>query len=72
MYTQNKLAETTENPMVRHECAETLGAIAAEPCSYILRQYLHDKDQVVRESCEVALDMADYEHSGLFQYAAIE
>ena len=30
---------------------------------------MSDEDQVVRESCEVALDMAEYEMSGDFQYA---
>ena len=33
--------------------------------------FLHDKDKVVRESCIVALDMADYEKSGETEYALV-
>lgn len=35
----------------------------------ILKEYRKDPERVVRESCEVALDMADYEVSQQFQYA---
>lgn len=55
--------------MVRHECAEALGAIATDECRSILEKYLKDQERVVRESCEVALDMCDYENSEEFQYA---
>ncbi|KAM4053885.1 deoxyhypusine hydroxylase [Anomaloglossus baeobatrachus] len=58
-----------ENPMVRHECAEALGSIAQEDCLNALRTHVGDLEQVVRESCEVALDMYEYENSGDFQYA---
>ncbi|KAE8631592.1 hypothetical protein XENTR_v10001244 [Xenopus tropicalis] len=58
-----------ENPMVRHECAEALGSIAHEDCLKALRAHVGDGEQVVRESCEVALDMYEYENSGDFQYA---
>ncbi|KAM4707443.1 deoxyhypusine hydroxylase [Discoglossus pictus] len=58
-----------ENPMVRHECAEALGSIAQEDCLKTLREHAKDKERVVRESCEVALDMYEYENSGDFQYA---
>lgn len=60
---------TAENPMVRHECAEALGSIAKAPCLTILQAYAQDKEQVVRESCEVALDMYNYENGTDFQYA---
>lgn len=63
------LADLTQNEMVRHECAEALGAIATEECFEKLRIYLEDSSRVVRESCEVALDMAEYEVSNEFQYA---
>lgn len=55
--------------MVRHECAEALGAIATEECRRTLERYMADAERVVRESCEVALDMCDYENSEEFQYA---
>lgn len=63
------LRDQTENPMVRHECAEALGAIATDECTAILRDYVADKETVVRQSCEVALDMSEYEHSDQFEYA---
>ncbi|XP_037945997.1 deoxyhypusine hydroxylase [Teleopsis dalmanni] len=63
------LEDNLENEMVRHECAEALGAIATEECSSILRCYADDDRRVVKESCEIALDMCDYENSPEFQYA---
>ncbi|XP_058450936.1 deoxyhypusine hydroxylase [Malaya genurostris] len=63
------LRDTSENEMVRHECAEALGAIATDECTEILNQYLLDEKRVVKESCEVALDMCEYENSPEFQYA---
>ncbi|XP_018575687.1 deoxyhypusine hydroxylase [Anoplophora glabripennis] len=63
------LKDETENEMVRHECAEALGAIATEECIDILKKFLEDSKRVVRESCEIALDMCEYETSPEFQYA---
>ena len=65
----DRLQDKSENPMVRHECAEALGSIATEECMDVLRHYASDEERVVRESCEVALDMLEYERSGVFQYA---
>ena len=45
------------------------GSIATEECMKILEEYVGDKERVVRESCEVALDMCEYENSDNFQYA---
>ncbi|NWU71967.1 DOHH hydroxylase, partial [Pterocles burchelli] len=63
------LRSRTESPMVRHECAEALGSIARPSCLETLRAFAHDEERVVRESCEVALDMYEYENSAQFQYA---
>ncbi|XP_053159984.1 deoxyhypusine hydroxylase [Hemicordylus capensis] len=63
------LASAAENPMVRHECAEALGSIAKAPCLATLEAFAQDEERVVRESCEVALDMYNYENSPDFQYA---
>lgn len=63
------LRSRAESPMVRHECAEALGAIARPSCLETLRAFAGDEEQVVRESCEVALDMYEYENSAQFQYA---
>ncbi|XP_074524359.1 deoxyhypusine hydroxylase [Halichoeres trimaculatus] len=58
-----------ENPMVRHEAAEALGSIGKEECLAVLQRFRGDTERVVKESCEVALDMLDYENSDQFQYA---
>ncbi|XP_051033262.1 deoxyhypusine hydroxylase [Phodopus roborovskii] len=63
------LARTTESAMVRHECAEALGAIAKPACLAALRAHVTDTERVVRESCEVALDVYEHEHCLDFQYA---
>jgi deoxyhypusine monooxygenase len=54
------LVDHSEHRMVRHEAAEALGAIGTKECEEILQVYLTDSEQVVRESCEVALDIMDY------------
>jgi deoxyhypusine monooxygenase len=68
-YLQASLEDHAENEMVRHECAEALGAIGSPMCFTVLRKYLDDDKQVVKESCEIALDMCEYENSPEFQYA---
>lgn len=68
-YLKESLIDETQNDMVRHECAEALGAIATDECYAILKQYLSDQKIVVKESCEVALDMCEYENCPDFQYA---
>merc|ERR1711956_188681 len=68
----DRLRDAQENPMVRHECAEALGGIASPEVDVEteLAKYLaSDIPAVVRESCVVALDMADYNNSSEFQYA---
>jgi len=68
----DRLRDTEESPMVRHECAEALGGIASPDVDVEseLTKYLEsDIPAVVRESCVVALDMADYNNSQEFQYA---
>ncbi|XP_028966718.1 deoxyhypusine hydroxylase [Galendromus occidentalis] len=68
-YLTKCLENTAELAMVRHECAEALGSIATDDCMELLKKYLTDPEDVVRESCEVALDMCEYENSAEFQYA---
>jgi deoxyhypusine monooxygenase len=62
-----RLSLPEEAPMVRHECAEALGSIADDRCLPILKQYLDDPMQVVRESCQVALDMWEFERNSDLQ-----
>ncbi|CAG9584506.1 unnamed protein product [Danaus chrysippus] len=68
-YLKQTLEDVTEHEMVRHEAAEALGSIATDECTEVLKKYLNDPRPVVRESCEVALDMSEYENSPEFQYA---
>jgi hypothetical protein len=52
--------------MVRHEAAEALGAIGGEYISGVLGEYMDDAEQVVQESCHVALDAIRYWKEGDF------
>ncbi|KIP06708.1 hypothetical protein PHLGIDRAFT_128129 [Phlebiopsis gigantea 11061_1 CR5-6] len=65
------LENNQESEMVRHEAAEALGGIATPEVLPHLKEWMHREDapRVVRESCQVALDMYEYENSGEFQYA---
>jgi len=68
----SRLRDKEESAMVRHECAEALGSIATPGLDVEaeLSRYLsQDTPSVVRESCVIALDMADYNNSHEFQYA---
>jgi deoxyhypusine monooxygenase len=56
--------------MVRHECAEALGSVATETCLPVLQRFAGDAERVVKESCDVALDMHAYESSGVFESLA--
>jgi deoxyhypusine monooxygenase len=50
-----------EHEMVRHEAAEALGAIGNSECVEFLKAYTGQECPVMlRESCTVALDAADY------------
>lgn len=63
----SSLLDDTQHEMVRHESAEALGSIGTPECSEILKRHLNDPRAIVRDSCIVALDMAEYEQSGEFQ-----
>ena len=66
------LNDLEEASMVRHEAAEALGSLGEEEgVEDILKCFLDDKEQVVRESVVVALDMAEFEKSGAVDYALI-
>ncbi|KAH9049978.1 deoxyhypusine hydroxylase [Lactarius hengduanensis] len=65
------LQDPQESDMVRHEAAEALGGIATPEVLPYLKEYMTREDApvVVKESCQVALDMYEYENSDQFQYA---
>uniref|UniRef100_A0A6U0UG46 Deoxyhypusine hydroxylase n=1 Tax=Pinguiococcus pyrenoidosus TaxID=172671 RepID=A0A6U0UG46_9STRA len=54
------LENREEHRMVRHEAAEALGAIGGVSAEAILSKYVADEEDMVKESCEVALDSIDY------------
>lgn len=66
------LKDVREEPMVRHEAAEALGSIATDECLPVLQSFLNDKDEVVRDSAVVALDMYEYENSNEMEYATVK
>ena len=49
------LRDATDDEMVRHECAEALGAIATEECVDALRDACVDGCRVVRETATLAM-----------------
>jgi len=70
--------------MVRHEAAEALGGITEVDqdtpmvvdgkkidVQQVLKEWVTrpDAPEVVKQSCQVAVDMWEYEHSDQFQYA---
>ena len=63
------LVRDDENEMVRHECAEAIGSVATPEVFRVLSSHVQSSIRVVRESCRVALDMADHETGGELQYA---
>ena len=63
------LVRDDENEMVRHECAEAIGSVATPEAFRVLSSHVQSSIRVVRESCRVALDMADHETGGELQYA---
>jgi deoxyhypusine monooxygenase len=66
------LENSKEESMVRHEAAEALGSLGEEPgVEDLLKKFLDDPEQVVRESVVVALDMAEYEKNGEMEYATV-
>ena len=66
------LSNKKEAGMVRHEAAEALGSLGDEEgVEDVLKKFLNDSEQVVRESVIVALDMAEFEKSGEKEYALI-
>jgi len=65
------LQDARESDMVRHEAAEALGGIATPEVLPHLKEWMirEDSPRVVRESCQVAIDMWEYGNSDQFQYA---
>lgn len=60
------LQDLEEDLMCRHEAAEALGALGDEGSLEILRRMRDDAGEVgvVRETCEIAVERIEWEHSG--------
>jgi len=65
----DRLADQSEDVMVRHEAAEALGAIGDMIAIDTLRQFQEDPEIVVAESCEVAIDLLNYVASKELNYS---
>ncbi|KAI8115739.1 hypothetical protein FF38_12153, partial [Lucilia cuprina] len=58
------LDDLDQQPMVRHEAAEALGAIGDERALEVLKKYLKDDPlEVVRQTCELAIGRIEWENS---------
>ncbi|KAG9068600.1 hypothetical protein KI688_010876 [Linnemannia hyalina] len=55
------LGTMDEDPMVRHEAAEALGAIGSLDSLPILEEYLKDECEVVSQTCELAIEKIKYD-----------
>ncbi|KAF9114161.1 hypothetical protein BGX27_011517 [Mortierella sp. AM989] len=56
------LGTMDEDPMVRHEAAEALGAIGSLESIPILEEYLKDESSVVSQTCELAIEKIKYDY----------
>lgn len=65
-YLKERLLDLQEDAIVRHEAAEALGAIGDLSVLGLLRELRSpekEKELVVRETCEIAVDRLEWEHS---------
>lgn len=63
-FLKERLLDLEEDPIVRHEAAEALGAIGDLSSLELLKNLrTSDKELVVRETCEIAVDRLVWENS---------
>ncbi|KHN69487.1 hypothetical protein CWI42_070550 [Ordospora colligata] len=67
-YLIRKMNDANEHGMVRHECAEALGAIGNEVALEELVKHIEDPCDILRESVEVAVDIHNYITSEELEY----
>ena len=68
-YLIDRLEDYEEDVMVRHEAAEALGAIGDRTALGVLEKFKDDRDIVVAESCEVALDLLEWVSTKKLNYS---
>lgn len=66
-YLRPVLEDRREDSMCRHEAAEALGALGDEGSLEVLQEMRDDERElrVVRETCEIAVERIEWEHSGV-------
>ena len=57
------LDDSKQAEIVRHEAAEALGALGSTGSLPLLEKYLKDDSQVIRETCELAVDRLKWQNS---------
>ncbi|KAI0985429.1 hypothetical protein GJ496_005446 [Pomphorhynchus laevis] len=59
------VSDPNENSMVRHEAAEALGVLHTRDntISYFLEKYINDDDELVRDTCQLALQRIQWAHN---------
>ena len=67
-YLIERLEDIEEDVMVRHEAAEALGAIGNRVAMATLEKFVDDKQIVISESCEVAIDLLNWVTSDKLDY----
>lgn len=70
-YLIDRLCDESEHEMVRHECAEALGAVGCDEGYDALIKYKDHANDILRESVAVALDIQEYEIGDDPEYAKI-
>ena len=63
-----RLEDEDEDVMVRHEAAEALGAIGDMTALATLERFRGDPEEVVADSCEVAIDLLEWISSERLDY----
>ena len=69
-YLIERLEDKGEDLMVRHEAAEALGAIGNMVAMSTLEKYVDDDEDVIAESCEVAMDLLNWVSSKSMEYSS--
>ena len=68
-YLMERLEDQQEDLMVRHEAAEALGAIGNTIAMSTLKKFVNDDEDVIAESCEVAIDLLNWVSSKNLEYS---
>jgi deoxyhypusine monooxygenase len=62
-FLERVLDDSKQAEIVRHEAAEALGALGSTSSLPLLEKHLKDDSQVIRETCELAVDRLKWQNS---------